>query len=669
MWKKFLPRRHDIQITLMFIVLMLCTFPFYVFYEAQKELEFIFETAERETKVLAQNIAINSVEHIVTRDYSSLEKLLIQSARFPSVIDIQVTDKNGSVTSDVISKDIENTDAESRYSISKIPVPTNPKLKLISEEDHIDIWAPIKSGEHLGWVKISYSMATANEHASKRFNDYLIDGAILTIVISILLILFMRNPLRMFGIAVEFAGRLSKKTGEQIQISHYSKEIEELFSVLNKVSLNLAEQDSVIINILKELGEKNTSLKEATDNLEIKVQQRTAELEKANEKLHRLNNMKSEFVSVVSHELRTPLTSIKSFAEILEDDIEDIDIDTQRHYLSIINEETDRLGRLINDVLDLQKMDAGKTTWNDEKTDLAVMAKTLFELFSKSHQDKGLALSLDIQDESFITEVDADKIQQLTTNLLSNALKFTSEGGVTLSMRSRSYRPQAVLLSKKNEVLFPLLTDLGIDVKRLDDVQDLLELLSNTPYPAELLIVNLPDIDLECTSLMTEIRRCNENIPILLINVLMVSAESLSKYMPVIYINSPVDKLALKTAINNLPSISLDVFNIIPVVEISVTDTGMGMPADELDKVFDRFHQVDRSETREIGGSGLGLSICKDIVEHYHGKIWVESSLGQGSKFSYILPLISNSNEETNHAALESVDFPLESVATITSGT
>ena len=75
------------------------------------------------------------------------------------------------------------------------------------------------------------------------------------------------------------------------------------------------------------------------------------------------------------------------------------------------------------------------------------------------------------------------------------------------------------------------------------------------------------------------------------------------------------------------------------MVEISVTDTGLGIPESELDKVFDHFHQVDNSEVREKGGSGLGLSICMDIVEHHGGNLWVTSTPGEGSRFTFNLPL------------------------------
>ena len=114
------------------------------------------------------------------------------------------------------------------------------------------------------------------------------------------------------------------------------------------------------------LQARNEELAALKISLEARVEERTEALQQANEALSRLNQAKSEFLSIVSHELRTPLTSIKSFAEILLDDIEDVEPETARSFLTIIDTESDRLARLISDLLDLQKIDAGKMKWNDD---------------------------------------------------------------------------------------------------------------------------------------------------------------------------------------------------------------------------------------------------------------------------------------------------------------
>ena len=270
-----------------------------------------------------------------------------------------------------------------------------------------------------------------------------------------------------------------------------------------------------------QIRKKNEDLELLKSNLEKKVKERTAELEKANRQLTRLNQVKSDFISIVSHELRTPLTSIKSFAEILLDDIDEHSAETQRRYLSIINSETDRLSRLITDILDLQKIDSGKMDWNDEMINVVDIVRRAVDTFSGSFADKGVALSFASSDDCMMTEAAPDRIFQVMANLLSNALKFTESGSVEVSMK-----------------------------------------FVEAPYP----------------------------------------------------------------------------YSSDQTIRISVRDTGVGIPCDDVKRIFERFYQVDQTQGRKHEGAGLGLSICKDIIDHYQGEISVESIPGSGSTFYVALP-------------------------------
>jgi len=254
---------------------------------------------------------------------------------------------------------------------------------------------------------------------------------------------------------------------------------------------------------------------------------------KANTELTRLNNVKTEFISLVSHELRTPLTSIKSFAEILIDDIEDLDIDTQKRYLSIINSEGDRLTRLVSNILDIQKIDANKMNWNDESLIINDIAQKNVETFSAAYQAKNITLNIASVPDDLTVIADADKLSQIFANLLSNALKFTSEGEVLVSIHQHK---------DKND------RDMAM---------------------------------------------------------------------------------------------------------VTVSDTGPGIPEDELFKVFDSFHQVDNSATRKTGGSGLGLDICRKIINHYEGNIWVDSVLGKGSHFCFEIPLVKATRKRIGDTLVE----------------
>ena len=89
-------------------------------------------------------------------------------------------------------------------------------------------------------------------------------------------------------------------------------------------------------------------------------------------------------------------------------------------------------------------------------------------------------------------------------------------------------------------------------------------------------------------------------------------------------------------------------------MEVSVTDTGLGIPEAEVTRIFEHFHQIDSSETREKGGSGLGLAICKEIIDHYKGQIWVESMPGKGSRFAFTLPLADVNRKRLGEILIES---------------
>ena len=646
MLEKLLPKRLDIQVVIICGMMILVFVPAYLINEARQEIDYVIDTIKQETRAVAKNIALTSSKYLVIRDYSSLENLLIRSAAFPGIIGIQITDPLGNVVSDVIKTDGR---PEARFSVTRLEVPAeNTAVTEIAESSNeLFIFEPIVSGSSIGWVRLHYELEQAQLHAKNRFIEYLVDVTILTLVLIMLLFAFLRKPMRMIREAADFAGRMTDKTGEQIPVCKQSIELNKLSVALNNASDDLHQQEMAINQALKDLEmqklaldehsivaitdemgsityankkflevtgyecdelqgvnlrilnsgyhpqaffdemwstissgkvwrneilnsnkagkriwlsasiipfiddsnkpyqyilictdvtalksaerqleRKNKSLEDLTDHLEDMVKQRTAELETANTKLLHLNKIKSEFVSVVSHELRTPLTSIKSFAEILEDDIEDMDPDTQRRYLRIINDESDRLGRLINDVLDLQKIDAGMMSWNDSVIDLEGLIKSKFEFFEQAVKSKGLNFELKSDVKISLVDIDPDKISQVISNILSNALKFTRQGKISVS------------LTEHQET-----TESG-------DQQHWL----------------------------------------------------LTK----------------------------------------ICDTGFGIPEDEVENVFKRFHQVDSSETREQGGSGLGLNICKEIIEHYNGQIWAESVPGKGSCFCFKLKAVNN---------------------------
>ncbi len=152
------------------------------------------------------------------------------------------------------------------------------------------------------------------------------------------------------------------------------------------------------------------------------------------ETIRKLNEMKDDFISIVSHELRTPLTSIKYFAEVMTERVGSIEPARQQKYLRVINEETDRLTRLINDLLDLQKISAGKFKWKTEEVSLEYVVRNTVQTFSGAAAARNVRLLSQVDPGLPIVLGDNDKIVQLVANLLSNAIKFTRGGSrVTVS--------------------------------------------------------------------------------------------------------------------------------------------------------------------------------------------------------------------------------------------
>jgi len=270
------------------------------------------------------------------------------------------------------------------------------------------------------------------------------------------------------------------------------------------------------------------------------VHQEAARRIRAEEELKQAKDMealKEDFFSMISHDLRTPLTSIKSWAEILLDDWEHIEPDERKRYLGIVNRECDRLTRLIDDLLDMQRMEAGRLTIQAHPCRPEELLTGTAESFAATAQAKGIQLTSSCEPDLPDVLADPERITQVFTNLLNNALKFTPEGGkIGMSARAASTQDPAARLGQ----------------------------------------------------------------------------------------TVTIDLNALRSA---------------RFVRFSVTDSGEGIPPEMQRHIFEKFRQVDAAQPGRPRGSGLGLSICREIVERHSGSIAVDSQLGEGSTFSFLLPV------------------------------
>ena len=272
---------------------------------------------------------------------------------------------------------------------------------------------------------------------------------------------------------------------------------------MNEVFQILQESQRVISD--------NKELKQKSEELEIA----SAKLRKANRELTQLDKLKDEFISTVTHELRTPITSIRAFSEILTDHT-DLEPGERSHFLRTIISETERMERLINQVLDLEKMESGQLIMDLSPVQLNDIVKDAVNTLEQLAKDKGIDLSVDLLDRLPSVLGNRDRLMQVLINLVSNAIKFCdSEKGMILVSTSNS------------------------------------------------------------------------------------------------------DGTA----------------------KLSVEDNGIGIPGDSRKLIFEAFYQAKDQNLKKPEGSGLGLTICKKIIERHNGKIWVENSRAGGSVFTFSIPL------------------------------
>lgn len=228
----------------------------------------------------------------------------------------------------------------------------------------------------------------------------------------------------------------------------------------------------------------------------------------------KLEQDRREFVSNVSHELRTPLTTIKSYNEALLDG-EWKNEQIAPKFLTVTHNETERMIRMVNDLLQLSKMDNREQQLQRERTDFIGLFHHVIDRFEMNSPEH-IEFIRDLPNEKLFVWVDKDKLIQVTDNIISNAIKYSPEGG----------KITCKVVKQRHQLM------------------------------------------------------------------------------------------------------------------VSITDEGMGIAYDKLEKIFERFYRVDKARTRKLGGTGLGLAISKEIVEAHHGKIWAKSKEGKGTTVLFTLPLM-----------------------------
>lgn len=285
------------------------------------------------------------------------------------------------------------------------------------------------------------------------------------------------------------------------------------------IELKMIESDVLDQAVTEQIIQLRSALQAANRNLERRVQERTAELQKALERLSELSQAKANFVSNISHELRTPLTHVKGYLELMVTEMLGPITKEQEHALEVSQRSAVRLGDLIEDLIMFSLSSNNQLTIKQEAVDIVRLANLTVKTASEKAKGRNVTVDAVIDDGVPFVQADPQKIGWVLSQLLDNGIKFTPSGGhIFLSINSEA---------------------------------------------------------------------------------------------------------------NNL-------------VQVSVTDTGIGIPADRHEEIFEPFHQLDDSSTRKYGGAGLGLSLVRKIIEAHGSLIHVESTEGRGSTFKFPLLVVEN---------------------------
>jgi signal transduction histidine kinase len=280
------------------------------------------------------------------------------------------------------------------------------------------------------------------------------------------------------------------------------------------LELKLIDRATLEQAVTEQIIQLRSALQAANRNLERRVQERTAELQAALERLSELSQVKANFVANISHELRTPLTHIIGYLELLVTESLGAVTEEQKHALQVSQTSAGKLEHIIEDLIMFSMASRGEMSMKQEPVDIARMAGLAVKTASQKAQERGVSIHSVSGEDIPLVQADPQKIGWALNQLLDNAIKFTPSGG---------------------------------------------RVVANVKAEAPNLVM------------------------------------------------------------------------------VTITDTGIGIPAGRLEEIFEAFHQLDSSSTRRYGGTGLGLSLVRQIIEAHGSLLEVQSMEGRGTTFRFPL--------------------------------